>query len=298
MEQFTIISRLSSKSLKSLVNNLSLTIEELLPSTSTESLISKVKDVLLLWGPLTLLQPLQLSAEAAHPLASESSPDLKRKLTSKIKRQMRVVEGSLIELVVRRLTLAKVLKQLFDIFISSSSNTKNPATEFYRHLEAECKMKKRSFQNHQRYLKFLTNYQRFQLVPVTFTDLLKMISSIEIWFKSEECSRLSQNNCSSQAYWKWYGTDMHSSGSVGRHMEVHGPASEVNPYAQVPAPKPTLHADVNSLAVPLPIQFDAEAHATSPPCSSEDRTADLSIVNLRISPVRGDFASDSEHSSD
>ena len=47
-------------------------------------------------------------------------------------------------------------------------------------------MAKRTFLNHQSYLTF----QRFQFVPVTFTELLSMISSIGAWFETEECGRL------------------------------------------------------------------------------------------------------------
>ena len=145
------------------------------------------------------------------PECSESTPDLsakdtiqerKRKLTVKIKKQLRYVEKGKVTLAKGQMHLAHTLIQLRDVFISSSTNQKRPREEFYKHLEMHFNMGSRSYLYYQRYFKFLSKYQRFQLVPVSFTKLSLMIHSIEKWFKTEECSHLSPNNFSSESFWQ------------------------------------------------------------------------------------------------
>jgi hypothetical protein len=115
---------------------------------------------------------------------------------------MRLVDRATAYIVKERMDLAINLKQLCDIFCSSSANARVPMKEFYAYLDSNCSMSKRNYLNHQTYFNFMNKHQRFQLLPVSFTAVLAVIPSIEAWFRTDECSCLSPNNYSPQAFWK------------------------------------------------------------------------------------------------
>ena len=147
------------------------------------------------WGSVTLMQPCQISTEfLPQLLTTDSIPEVKAKLMWD-ECAWRIEPLSTLQ-------RKEYLKQLCDVFTSSSTNRRSTKKEFYEYLQSNCNMAKITFLNHQSYLTFLNNHERFQLVPVTFTELLSMISSIGAWFETEECGRLSLNNYSSQAFWE------------------------------------------------------------------------------------------------
>jgi hypothetical protein len=180
--QLEIIGQHSAKKLKSLCSILTTS-----TSTTTQPLLetstNPIKDLLLLWGPLTFSRNLMRAMDESQVLVTDSVLEQTEKLTANIKSRLILLrdneKGD-------RLALSRMFKQLLDIFISTSTNTKDPMKQFYKYLKDTCGCSKRKIQNHIAYSNFMTKYRRFQLVPVSFTELVGIISSIEKWFNSEE----------------------------------------------------------------------------------------------------------------
>lgn len=221
--QLAIIGQHSAKKLKSLCSILSTstsTTTQPLSESSTNPLFLKIKDRLLLWGPPTLSRNLMRAVEDSQVLITDSVLEQTEKLTTNIKSRLirlRVNEKG------DRLALSRMFKQLRDIYISTSTNTKDPMKQFYKYLKDTCGCSKRSIQNDIAYSNFMAKYRRFQLAPVSFTELVGIISSIEIWFISEECSLLSPNNYSFEAFC------LHAASDVNAHVQL--PALDVNPVS-------------------------------------------------------------------
>jgi hypothetical protein len=223
--QLAIIGQHSSKKLKSLCSILSTstsTTSQPLLESSTNPLFLKIKALLLLWGPPTLSRNLMRAVDDSQVLITDSVLEQTEKLTTNIKSRLirlRVNEKG------DRLALSRIFKQLRDIYISTSTNTKDPMKQFYKNLEVKCGCSKRTIQNHIAYLDFLTKFQRFQLAIVSFTELVRIIELIKIWFISEECSLLSPNNYSSEAFW------LHAASDVNAQVQL--PALDVNPVSDI-----------------------------------------------------------------
>ena len=135
-KKIAIISRHSSQKLQSIISNLApLPTEE--SSASAPHSTNPAEAFLLHWGPVTLMQTSQISTEfLPQPLTTDIIPEAKAKLARKIVRRMRIADRATIYIVKERMALALDLKQLCDVFTSSSSNRRTPKKEFYEYPES------------------------------------------------------------------------------------------------------------------------------------------------------------------
>ncbi len=134
---------------------------------------------------------------------SNSAPNsaTKANLTTMIQSRLYKIKTNNIENVQERMSIARELKQLYDVFSVNEGGKRTSKSKFYEHCKQSFNFSNRTCTSYLLYLNFHQKYIRFQQVPISFTEWRNSSSAVISWFNTEDCSKFHSSNYLSVSFW-------------------------------------------------------------------------------------------------